>query len=203
MPDLAVRPVVYGSPTTIQVPGGEFNETVRPGALTRALARPDLDVIAVRDHDVGRLLARTSSGTLKLEDRPLGLDARISVPDTELGRETIELVERGDLAGASFRFGVSQERWYEDARGRLTREIVEVDRLADISVCTLPAYTKTSVRVIRSHAPSVAAQSRQLDLDLVELEIGDELRRVTYGRRIPRPSWVMQRTIQRGCGHTA
>lgn len=119
---------------------GGFTETIRSGAFRASLAgRPD--VLALVDHDPTRLLARTSSGSLRLAEDGKGLAFSLDVPDTSLGRDVLALAERGDLGGMSFGFRVQDEAW----PSRDQRELRAVD-LVEISVVHAhPAYTQTTV----------------------------------------------------------
>ncbi|MBI0432809.1 HK97 family phage prohead protease [Roseomonas sp. KE0001] len=119
---------------------GGFVEVIRPGAFRAALLTK-ADVLALVDHDPGRLLARTSSGTLRLEEDAKGLHFEVDMPTTQLACDVLALAERRDLGGMSFGFRVKDEAW--PARDR--RELRAVD-LVEISVVTaFPAYTQTTV----------------------------------------------------------
>lgn len=145
------RPVVYDSPTTIHTPVGSFEEIISPRALDDLL-RTGPDTTLVRDHDPGRLLGRTTAGTLSLANRPAGLDVRASLPPTALGEETAVLVDRRDLNGMSFAFNVASEEWRHPRRagGDPVRVVTRISRLFDVSVVTWPAYRSTTVSVHRS-----------------------------------------------------
>lgn len=158
------RPIVYDAPTLIRTPVGNFREIIAAGALTELLTA-GTDTTLVRDHDPGRLLGRTTAGTLTLTDGPAGLDVRSTLPPTALGEETAVLVERRDLNGMSFAFTVTAERWHEPASrgGEPTRVVTRIGRLFDVSVVTWPAYGQTTVRVRRDAAP-VASSERARDL---------------------------------------
>ena len=124
----------------------DFREVIRPGAFARTLAERR-DVVGLADHDKTRLLARTRTGSLTLKEDDAGLAFRLSVPETQAGRDVLELAQRGDLGGMSFGFTVSEggERW----EGR-RRELRAVD-LHEISVVSAwPAYEGTTVAA-RSH----------------------------------------------------
>jgi Escherichia/Staphylococcus phage prohead protease len=204
---LTVRAVVYDSPTLISAFGHVFAEIVGPGALTPALAKPNLDVVCLRDHNPSLLLGRTRSRTLTLRHDSQGLLGELNVPATQLGDETVELVRRGDLAGASFAFQVRKDSWTEGPGGMPVREIEEISQLEDISICTLPAYEATSVG-LRSQTSPVSekwiaqAAARRRQLQLLEAEDG-ELSPVAHrGKRIARPSWWKTSNLtRRGCGH--
>ena len=93
--------------------GFMFRERIMPGAFDRALASPSLDVIANYDHNNRDLLGRSSSGTLKLFVDERGLGFELDPPDTNLGRDLVTLVKRGDLgsngSGCSFAFTVDAD----------------------------------------------------------------------------------------------
>ncbi|MGA7454558.1 MAG: HK97 family phage prohead protease [Rhodoplanes sp.] len=121
---------------------GMFTEEVAPGAFTRSLAA-NADVVGLVDHDPSMLLARTRSGTLRLAEDARGLSFELDLPDTQLGRDTLALAERGDIGGASFGFRVPKGRdsWHRDHR-----TLRDVD-LVDISIVnSFPAYPQTTVQ---------------------------------------------------------
>ena len=125
---------------------GAFRETILPGAFRGSLAGAR-DVLALVDHDDAKLLARTSSGTLRLAEDSAGLHFDLDVPDTTLGRDVLELARRGDIGGMSFGFRVQDETWPAADR----RELRAVD-LVEVSVVHAhPAYSQTSV-LARSRA---------------------------------------------------
>ncbi len=120
---------------------GSFTETIRSGAFSRTLANGG-DVLALVDHDPGRVLARTRSGTLRLSQDTRGLGFSLDLPDTMAGRDVLALAERGDLGGMSFGFQVPAggDVWKGEAR-----ELVAVD-LFEISVVqAFPAYDGTVI----------------------------------------------------------
>jgi HK97 family phage prohead protease len=119
----------------------DFTESIAAGAFKASLARGD-DVLGLVDHDPGRLLARTRSRTLRLAEDDKGLRFELDVPDTQLGRDTLALVERGDIGGASFGFMVPKDgdRWQGTER-----TLTNVD-LVDVSIVnSFPAYPQTTV----------------------------------------------------------
>ncbi len=133
---------------------GSFTETIAPGAFRTSLAAKG-DVLALVDHDPGRLLARTSSGSLRLAEDARGLRFDLDVPDTQLGRDVLALAERRDLGGMSFSFRVKDEAW--PARDR--RELRAVELLEVSVVHAWPAYASTSVEA-RHRGANLAALAR-------------------------------------------
>jgi HK97 family phage prohead protease len=119
-----------------------FRELILPGAFKKSLKA---DVRALLGHDPSQILGRTKSGTLRLREDDHGLYTEIDPPNTQLGRDTIESIKRGDLDQMSFGFQVVKDEWKHEDR-ELIRELVEVD-LFDVSVVAFPAYTQTEVSV--------------------------------------------------------
>lgn len=119
-----------------------FTEVIRHGAFTDSLQTRD--VLCLVDHKMDSLLARTGSGTLRLEEDREGLFYELSVPDTQLGHDVIELCKRGDLGGMSFGFLIPEggEIWIGERR-----ELVKVDLFEISIVSAWPAYEGTTVNV--------------------------------------------------------
>jgi HK97 family phage prohead protease len=124
---------------------GGFVELVRRSAITRALA-PDADIVALAHHDPASVLARTPK-TLTLRTDARGLAFEIDAPDTQIGRDTLELVKRGDLRGASFGFRTVADRWSSE-NGVTVRELLDLD-VIEISLTAFPSYTQTDVAIAR------------------------------------------------------
>jgi hypothetical protein len=128
----------FGAPAEIE----GFTETIRCGAFRASLAKKD-DILALVDHDPGKLMARTRSGTLRLSEDARGLAFELDVPSTTLGNDVLAMVERGDMGGMSFGFRVAAggDHWPD----KRTRELRQVE-LVEVSVVhAFPAYEGTSV----------------------------------------------------------
>lgn len=134
---------VFNSPTTIDW----FTEVIEPGAFDDAL--PVSDARALFNHEDEYLLARQSSGTLKLSIDERGLKYEFESPETSMGNDILVMIQRGDLKESSFAFTVAEQDWEEskDEQGNwtYTRRIKKVDRLYDVSPVTYPAYADTTV----------------------------------------------------------
>lgn len=128
---------VFNSPADI---GGYWVETIAPGAFSNALAS---DVRALVDHDSGRVIGRTKSGTLRLAEDSKGLLVEIDVPATSDGNDLWVLVERGDISGMSFGFSVTKQTWDETVEPA-RRTIEEVD-LYEVSAVAWPAFDDTTI----------------------------------------------------------
>lgn len=121
---------------------GGFREIIMPGAFDRVIEE-EQDVRALIDHNSGRVLGRTKSGTLRLDIDKRGLHVEIDVPDTQDGRDTLTLVERGDLSQMSFAFWTITDNWRKQD-GEVIRELIDVD-VDDVAVVAYPAYPQTEV----------------------------------------------------------
>jgi hypothetical protein len=124
---------------------GFYRERILPGAFDEPLARPD-DVRLLINHE-GLALARTKSGTLKLEQDEIGLkvDADLDPANPRVA-ELSSVMGRGDVDQMSFAFEVGKDE-FETKDGVLVRTVEEVNRLWDGSIVTFPAYTDTDAEL--------------------------------------------------------
>ncbi len=129
---------------------GWFRETIARSAFDGCDMH---DVIMCFNHRDDAILARTTSGTLRLEIDDVGLRFAFEAPQTTLGNDMLELVRRGDVSKCSFRFGVKEDSWmYADAHNGLEldeRTILRFSHVVDVSLVTFPAYPATEASVRR------------------------------------------------------
>lgn len=128
---------VFGSTADI---GDSFREIIAPGAFSGAVSG---DVRALIDHDSGRIIGRTTAGTLRLREDDMGLAVEIDLPDTTDGRDLAVLIERGDVSGMSFGFVVTKQMW--DETGDVPTRTIQAVDLREVSVVAFPAYDDTSI----------------------------------------------------------
>ena len=150
---------VYGQPSRlIREQGRTFTERIAPGAFG-AIA----DVKLYYNHDASMPLARTQSGTLKLDSRSDGLHYTATLPDTTLGNDVRELLTRGDLTGAmSFGFFVTKDTWSPDR----TERTVNAATLVEVSLVQDAAYPQTTSSLRHVDAALDAAVIARLELHL-------------------------------------
>ena len=129
---------VFGEVASI---GGWFDEVLARGAFADTLKTAD--VRAYFDHDRGRVLGRSSAGTLRLSEDAKGLAVEIDLPDTTDGRDAAALIERGDVTGMSFGFRVLREEW--DETGETPKRTILAVALHEVSVVSEPAYDGASI----------------------------------------------------------
>lgn len=128
---------VFGAAAEI---GGQFREIVAPGAFQGTIAG---DVRALIDHDSGRVIGRTTAGTLRLAEDDVGLAVEIDLPDTQDGRDLATLIARGDISGMSFGFIVTRQLW--DETGDIPVRTIQAVDLREVSAVAFPAYDDTSL----------------------------------------------------------
>ena len=92
-----------------------------------------------RDHNPERVLARAPD-TLRFKTDKEGLLFEADYLDTELWKETRELVNRGVLNGASVGFSSSKEHMDKDTL------VYERIKLYEVSLVTWPAYESSEVK---------------------------------------------------------
>lgn len=125
---------------------GGFREQVAPGAFARTI-RED-DIRALHNHNTDFVLGRNQSGTLTLEEDDTGLAIDIDAPDTQVARDVIVSIGRGDISQMSFGFTVRAggQTFDQDEEGNVIRTLSDV-QLFDVSPVTFPAYPQTDVAV--------------------------------------------------------
>lgn len=146
----------------------QFYETIMPGAFDDVL---NDDVRALFNHESELILARSKGGqgTLKIGVDNVGLWYEFESPDTQLGRDLLVSLQRGDIDQSSFSFSVSKDgqKWVETQDGDgptvVLRTITKIDRLYDVSPVTYPAYEDTEVdcRSIQSLAKEFREEEPQ------------------------------------------
>jgi HK97 family phage prohead protease len=147
---------------------GGFVEVIRNNAFTQTLeSGTGQDARALWNHDSSQVLGRVSAGTLRLSEDETGLRFEIDLPNTTTGRDASELLQRGDVQGASFGFRVVDDAWGETETGFPLRELRSV-ALSEVSLVAFPAYPETEV-ALRS-----LAQQHDLDFEQVRAAAADD-----------------------------
>lgn len=139
------RPIVYNSRTDL----GWFDEIIESGALMNT----DLtDVRFLVNHDISKIpLARSrrnnGNSTMQLTVDEAGMRIKVQL-DTENNSEARALysaVQRGDISGMSFMFGIDNEEWEDLESDHPTRHIKAIGTVVEVSAVTFPAYDATEI----------------------------------------------------------
>ena len=126
------------------------------------------DVIMQYNHE-GRVFARTSNGTLELDQDEHGLHIRANLGGTEIGRQLYEEIEGGYTDKMSFGFRVGKDKREETEErdndtGMTTvtvlRTILTISKLYDVSAVSIPANDGTSISS-RNFAEGVIEEVRK------------------------------------------
>ena len=172
------RPIVYNSRTDL----GCFDEIIDSGALDNT----DLtDVRFLVNHDISKIpLARSrrnnGNSTMQLTVDTFGMGIRVTL-DTENNSEARALysaVQRGDITGMSFMFGVRGEKWDDLESDHPTRHITDISTVVEVSAVTFPAYDATEIdarsKNALDNARAALENARQRNsptVDTAELEL--------------------------------
>lgn len=165
------RPIVYNSVTDL----GFFDEIIERGALDNA----DLtDVRFLVNHDLSKIpLARSrrnnGNSTMQLSVDSKGMTIRV-VLDTENNAEARALysaVQREDVTGMSFMFGIDSERWDDLESEHPTRHIESISSVVEVSAVTFPAYDSTS---INARSESEALERARLEVETARQQTRDK-----------------------------
>lgn len=128
--------------------GEGMTESIAPGAFTSSLGN---DVRALTNHDTTLVLGRTKNGTLEIRQDDRGLWGRVQInPNDADAMNLYERVKRGDVDQCSFGFDIRSEETEFRDDGSVHWTITDVE-LYEVSCCTFPAYTETSVSVARAN----------------------------------------------------
>lgn len=118
---------------------GGFMEVIAPDAFDSCMAG-NPDIMGLFNHDRNYVLGRTSSGTMRCAVDSVGLSYEIDAPDTQIARDLMTSMKRGDIRGSSFGFYCLDDTWDIDAEtDQLIRTITKAS-VFDVSVVTDPAY---------------------------------------------------------------
>lgn len=137
---LSGHSAVFGQVADI---GPRGYEQIAPEAFNDVLTRSDARFLV--NHDPSQLLGRQSSGTLRMSPDSKGLYFEVDLPNTQLGNDIRELVERGDMDQGSFGFIPGEDVIQRTKDGRQLRTHTAIKELLDLSIVTYPAYEGTEV----------------------------------------------------------
>ena len=169
-------PIVFDSRTDI---GGMFAEVIEKGALDNTDLK---DVRFLVNHDLNKIpLARSrnnnENSTLRLKktDKGLEIEADIDVENNADARALYSAIERGDISGMSFMFGVNDEEWEGLDTDYPTRHIRGISQVVEVSAVTFPAYEATTIsardkNALESARSALDSARSSLESEKLELE---------------------------------
>jgi HK97 family phage prohead protease len=159
------KAVSFDSPTVLyELNGVKYYEKIDRNAFNNCDMR---DTCLKYNHDNSTpILARTRGGSLKTEIRSDGLYFRGELFNTTFGKDCYELIKQ-DALQCSFAFTVAPGGDEYDRKTR-TRTINKIERLFDLSIVSMPAYSDTYVVQARSFFEAEAERETR---ELAETEL--------------------------------
>lgn len=162
--------IVYNSPSEVlfSPQKGAFKETIASGAAREAIKSKDIR--ALYAHDEKAILGRTKSKTLQLSEDEHGIKYTLKLPKTSLGNDMRELIGRGDIQGASFKFTVKDnaEAWAYDRSQKMWNRTINSLDLYEITLTSSPAYSDTTaaLRSLEAIEEAIKANHQLLKMKL-------------------------------------
>lgn len=160
---------VFNTPAKIRDVGGDFEETIFPGAFTRTLR--ERTPILQWDHGKDPRVGTVPIGQFQdLAEDSRGLHVRARLFDNSVVEPVRQAIEARAVKGMSFRFGVPDGGDHWPTRDK--REVRDLDAY-ELGPVAFPAYDATSVSV-----RSLLAQLDPTEHRSLIAELAAELRRV-------------------------
>ena len=178
MPEAEEQKVVRGYASTFETmytlyDDGEY--VIREIIDRHAFDDTDMaDTIMQYDHE-GRVFARVSNATLRVEPDEVGVAIEADLGGTNLGRQIYEEVKGGytNKMSVGMKIDRSRDVWTsETLNGKQveTRRVMRVARLYDVSAVSIPANDATSISV-RSLVDGVIDRLKAERLEARKLEL--------------------------------
>ena len=142
-------PIVYDKRTDL----GFFDEVIVSGALNKTNLK---DVRFLVNHDTSKIpLARSrnnnanSTMRLAVTERGLEIEVDLDVENNVEAKALWSAVQRGDITGMSFMFGIRGEDWEGLDTDHPLRKITDISTVVEVSAVTFPAYEQTEITTAR------------------------------------------------------
>lgn len=151
--------------------GQRMVERIDAKAVTQNTLRDD--VRGLFNHDPSLLLGRSNktTKTLRMNKDADGLHYEIEPGDTQVGRDTMEHIRRGDVSGSSFAFSIAAKgQKFEEDGDTAIRTITKLERLYDVGPVTYPAYQSTEAGVRASSDMQEARDAFKSHREAIEAE---------------------------------
>lgn len=141
--------VLWGVETRI----GDFSEVFERGAFTQTLASRDglRDILFLVDHDPTQLLARQGNGSLRIQEDAKGLRVEATLPETQLGNDTLTMASQRLLGGLSIGFIATDDQWTTNKRSVRQADLIEVS-VIHAHAAVLPTASTLDVRKMHAGA---------------------------------------------------
>lgn len=119
---------------------------------------------------------------LSVDDKGMEIQVELDIENNTEARNLYSAIERGDITGMSFMFGIEDEEWEDLDTDYPTRHIKSISTVVEVSAVTFPAYEDTSIsardksavdtaRLAVDTARSGAVETTPKQLELEKLKI--------------------------------
>ena len=172
------RKIVNGYASTFNEPYTLYEDDdiiFREQVDSSAFDNTDMSDVIMQYNQEGRVFARISNNTLRVQPDDQGLFIEADLGGTELGRQLFEEIAGGYTDKMSFGFIVDKDEELrteaEDGRVDILRTIKGISKLFDVSAVSIPANDATSIAV-RNLTDGVIEQIRaeRLEAERIETE---------------------------------
>ena len=149
--------VVFDTPTVLWQEGDvEYKEMISANAFKNT----DMSDCCLKYNHGGMLMARVRGGSLELTIDEKGLKFKAELFNITASRDVYELVQKGALDKCSFAFTVKEESYNKETH---TRTILDIEKLYDVAVVDIPAYSDTSVSARSLFEMDIENERKELD----------------------------------------
>lgn len=166
----------------------EGNYIIKEYVAPEAFANADLSDVVFQINHTGRVYARTRNNSVFLEVDDHGLRHRTNLGLTSSSKSVFEDIEAGLYDRMSFAFTVTKDNYTEEALDNgdviITRSILEVGKVYDISVVDFPANPNTDISARSKSAIDGLLNSleverlHKLNIDNKRKEISEQVSRI-------------------------
>lgn len=149
-----------------------FQEMILPSSITQGLL-DNSDIIFNINHERDKMVARRfhGKGSLYVELREDGVYFSFKVPNTQLGRDLQEMIERGEVFDCSFTFTDVDAKWDFTNRECPMRTVTNITGIYDMCACWNGAYSQTEI-----NSRSIEDLEEQYKAELKEIKPIEELK---------------------------
>ena len=125
---------------------------------------------------------------LTVDNDGMGIRVTLDTENNTEARSLYSAVQRGDISGMSFMFGIRDEEWDDLDSDHPTHRIKDISTVVEVSAVTFPAYDATEInarsKAALDNARSAVETARQQGaktLDSEELELLKEKTKILGG----------------------
>ena len=170
------RKIVKGYASTFNQPYTLWEDdefVVQEQVDSKAFDNADMEDVIFQYNHEGRVFARVSNGTLKVNPDETGLSIEADLGGTDIGQQLFQEIKGGYTTKMSYGYTVNGSEWeerkLEDGRTLELRTVTSIGKVYDVSAVSIPANNATSISV-RNLSDGVINEVKAERLKALELE---------------------------------